>query len=690
MTINIDIAYQEDSVVPPVEPKVYTKTEYQQEWTLNPFLTCQRITFSTGEKDSMAVLRSHYGSMIPAGFSAFMAVPRDNLIRSFVKVEITFPDGSARNWEGVIVASQAETSGTSSTQHYGDFSYVAYGFEWFLRRYQVIQSYSFDENAPEVVGGWVRRYYTVPCGLPFNAGGGNAGDERVASYGNKNDIGAGGNADLLFSNGGYSELPWTAMDILNYLTLFHQPCSTSSLAWGIWPTSRPALEWYEPRNVPTHGRTLRDIINQVIDKRRGLTYSFIGQSDVLVHTYFSEDISLPSGHSVPANERCIALTLSSRRRTPVIEWLDHSNKYEQVIVQGARITRTLTLQANGAHNGSYSLDADWTSDQQTSYFTAATGATGYADMSVSEKEIANEAYWMTYPVRRVFTHFKLNSSAPWGRGLQLSLTTPMIQGVDYSASIPDASTVPAGEYQSNLAFINFGSRYLPINDIAGASTHSEEMDRNGIKFHVHVQEYENKRGVIIAPTCPAHAIAFSDAFFSGDLPQYSPDSTPVCDYKAAYITCTIEENDRLTVRYPNVPDDPINNCASKQVISLGDDVRKDIIQSGTAIGVDKNGALITTAEGGSLRDDEEFCQDVARMAYEWYKVERQAIRFEINHIDGQLRAGDLIVSVQYNELLPASPVNTIISSVTYDFDSQQTSINTDLAEELDFRALAAK
>jgi hypothetical protein len=681
MTISVDIAYQEDSTLGPIEPKVYTKDEWQQEWTLNPYLTCQRVTFSTGEKDSMAVLRSHFGNMIPAGFSAFMGVARNNLVRSFVKVEFTPHNSTAREFIGVIVASQTETSGTSSTQHYGDFSYVAYGLEWFLRRYQVVQSISSDDGAS---------HNAVPSGLTFNAGGGNSGDERRTTVGNMRTVGDG---PPLFSEDEDGTNEWDAFSIIRYLERYHQPWGTSALTWGINPANEFELEWFTPKNVPTHGRTLRDIINQVIDKRRGLTHSYSVVADELrltVHPYFSDDIGLPSGKTAIANSRCIALTLNSRRRTPVIEWLDHSNKYEQVIVQGARKTRTLTLQANASPNGSYCLKADWTPDEEASYFTAATGATGYADMSRSEKEIANEAYWMTYPVRRVFTHFKLTSSAPWQRGLQLSLTTPMIQGVDYSGSIPDASTVPAGEYQSSLAFINFGSRYLPINDIAGASTRSEEIDRNGVKFHVHVQEYENKRGVIIAPTCPAHAIAFSDAFFGGDLPQYSPDSTPICDYKAAYITCTIEENDRLTVRYPSVPDDAINNCASKQVISLGDDVRKDIIQSGTAIGVDNNGVLITTAQGGSLRDDEEFCQDVARMAYEWYKVERQAIRFEINHINGQLYAGDLIVSVQYNELLTASPVNTIVSSITYDFDTQQTSINTDLAEELDFRALAAK
>jgi hypothetical protein len=259
----------------------------------------------------------------------------------------------------------------------------------------------------------------------------------------------------------------------------------------------------------------------------------------------------------------------------------------------------------------------------------------------------------------------------------------MVQGEDYSMNAVEAADTSVGEFIANAAFIPIGNRYVPINDMSGGNVGNENVDANGLKFHCNLQEYENKRGLIIMPSEPAHVIAQSTVAAS-TLPQHRLE--PVCDYLDAYVTITVEENERLSASYPTVPDAAVNNTAAKHLINLGDDVRSDYLDAGTVIGVDSSGSLQYTTYGGYLRNDADFAADVARLAYEWYKTERQAIRFELNYISADFQAGDLVTGLYYGTLGQA--VNTVISTVSFDFDSQQTSINTDLAEELDFRALA--
>lgn len=692
MTVLVDIAEAEFGLVTPAKPTVYVKPTWQHQWSEARELTCQRCTFSIGSQDSEAILRGHYGDITPAGVQGHTIFAPTNYDRWFVKVE--FPTRNpvgTKVWYGIIVSSTDTRFGDNSQGAYGDQFYQAYGLEWFLHRHQVLESTLVRTDGTS---------YRINRGLLFNGGASRQGRDidirfrnRSVTFGPK---GVYGYVDRLMDG-----QEWTAFQMLEYLVEYHQPWATG-LKWGLGDVFDSAgLSWHKPRGIETHGRTLRQIVDQIVDIRRGLIYwwEFSDITDTLllnIATNVAAPISLPSEGTLPENPSVLTVAMNTRRRSPITYRNDTSPRYQQIICQGAYRTFTRSLQIM---NGT--LEPDWTSEQRNAYKAGAINSPGYAALQPAEKESLNDIYRQSDPLRRVWTRYRVPDDAwaalaidpttaqsVWVDGLQLSLLTPLIDGLDYTtpaSPVPITGSEQTGDYLDNLCFIQVATgQYLPIANL-GVLSRNEKYGHNGLNFSVTVRPYDSGPGLVIQPNAPSHVIAGPDWSQQSDAPSAHRQ---VLDYRTLVVTATIQLDDRVTERWPETSSVQVSNQSAKHVINLGDDVRQDFIRAGTPIGLTDVGDLKTTQASGWIRDDSQYAKDVARLAYEWYQTERQSVRFDVGYLMGEIVVGNLISILVFQ--FSAAAINSLVTAVTYDFDHQSTTIDTDRGEELDFRALAVR
>ncbi len=96
--------------------------------------------------------------------------------------------------------------------------------------------------------------------------------------------------------------------------------------------------------------------------------------------------------------------------------------------------------------------------------------------------------------------------------------------------------------------------------------------------------------------------------------------------------------------------------------------------------MDDAGALLVT-DGGYIRDDRVYLQDIARCAFEWYGQTRKALSITQNSLLCDHSIGELITSIGS----AASPVevNSVVTKIAFDIRNNKVTVFTQYAE-LDF------
>ena len=137
--------------------------------------------------------------------------------------------------------------------------------------------------------------------------------------------------------------------------------------------------------------------------------------------------------------------------------------------------------------------------------------------------------------------------------------------------------------------------------------------------------------------------------------------------------------------YPT--DDPDEEQGREEVIEVPG-AQCWIIAQGTAVGIDENGDLLTY--GGSsreLRNDKTRLQAIAAAALGWWSKRRQTLTVEYSYLMAGARCGDYIAGVWDGTVY--QDINTVVSSVSFDFRGQRTTIETGYGK-LDFAAIGGR
>lgn len=680
----------------PIEAKGVTVevAEVFGQWVAAPFLHCRSLQLRTRGEDSVAMLVEHAGQITPVRGHA--SQPHYPSLRplQFIRLTVPFHDyGTAFTWVGIVTHQTDVIGGTQGTVKYRDQTYVVHGIEWMLHR-EIVYRSEVRLSDDSII--WLDR------AIPFNGRDGRGGASATLKVMNRTADPVGGVHSFAI-DAGSGRYYWNAWEVLKYIERHYQPFS--GWTWTVDAAAENMLDWFTPVNFEVHGQSVREIVSALIGRSRTLDHYWewstsLGKLVLYVQSHNVSALTLPSGDVVPVNSQVVVIDSSTRQRSEIILTKDYSSRFDQVVAEGDYITSTFAIDASSG-----SLVPDWYPEDEESYAAGASAMAGYASLDKDAKAARNDLYRMTGQARRVWTRYKVPTS--WnGRNAYGEVVFPWvsIDGVNANTDITSSVLVDtlrlslqtliptvdndgdvetlAEEYDSGLVFVKVPIKhrgqdaqvYCKISELSTLAK-SETAGQNGIGFSVSARAYSTGPGLFIEPSVPATVLALGR---TTDADQPS-DVKPVIDWQTIVAVVTAEADERVRVAYPKSPA-PTRGQIARLIINLHGKARLDYLADETPVGVQSDGTL-RRANGEWLRDDRPFLRNVARMAYEWYQVDRQLVRFQLPYISGLLLPADLIA------VIDDEAVNTIITAITYDFASQTTQIETGTAEQVDFAGL---
>ncbi len=689
----------------PQQPQMWTRAQWGSPWVpwVRPVvLSCSE---TLGRSIGEAEIVHRYGLRVDNDTAPVTAVAPINIRDHWVRIEWedTYVSGvdseePVRKWIGFVTDETTELdqwtypTGVGVSIPTGVQKFRAMSIEWILTRQQIYDCYVLLSPGQPAT--------KMKCAPAFNA-------SRGDSY---HMLGIGNQANVLDSNGKRSfdntlsnPRQWNALEILRYLLHFFNPFGLT-LTWNVTGGAVNDLAAFIPLNVEQYGRTLFDIINQLVDPRRGLVWSTRLRTatdtiELIIDSTSKDPVTITgASFTLAANDRQVDLITSGSARGTTVVSYSSQRQYEQVVAEGGRIGIVQTHQLTEDYR-------DWTDTDIVNYHSGASGIAGYSALDREQKKNANDTLRSQDPaLSRVYNNFKVPLSgnqftvpgrthvgapigpreAVWTGGVQVEQFLPYQEGWDYTSS-PAVPTNPTGNLLPALAAVKVGTKWVDGAKL-GVMSRSETAS-GGLAFSLDVSPTESLCGFAIRPSLPAHVMGSPTSLtghnpgvnvFEVDVAAPSDYAPQICwtDIQATIYITTAE---RLRVWYPDTSAAARHDHTSVLFLRYGDRARLDIAEGSPIYRVD--GGNTYAAFNGTLRDDRAFLNVVAQSAWRWYETPRRALIGTINTIDIQLRVGQLVLSVD-----ETSSVNAVISRIVWDFQRQTTMFYTEFAD-LDFEGL---
>ncbi len=692
---------------------VYTKAAWADSWTERPTIVAQQLSLQAAPGHPSATLWNRYGQgMLPAigsraADSALTTISRGGLIGHYVKITVT----DLGDWYGVIIDTDDKRDGLlGGSIPTGVETYQAFGLSWFLDQVPVLKS-----KVKYPGGSW-----QIDRAIPFNGG-----TEPDAKDRRKNKV-AWKNFDptlKCFTDRSQTPEPkaWKAKDALDYLITNYAPVNAAGatlLPFALHSSATTFLD-YELGLIPYEGKTVWQIINMLIDRRRGLGWHLIVEAGTLKIKVWSQNkttITLPSGSTIPANPTQqtynfeTSVNIKDARAVTSL-----MTRYDQVIVRGERAGSVFSIRPQT------NFEKDWSSDDQNKYNTAAASLTGYTSLSDSDKEAANNDFRSQDNLARVFSWWKpksswngrsathpVNASAPYAlpkidadgyldteaaaniqrAGLRIQPYVPMRQNVDYTKPIvPELDNDDADDtdYLAPMVWFQLAAlRSAPDEGWIHAERLNQSIESNSSKrqqtYSVDVAVREDAPGLILRTVGrPQHYIA-NDLYIPNSSFEAIASGEGINSDKWLATIYMLQDAYALAA-WPEKADLPSLDLIRPLLLNIPG-AHCDWIVAGTVVAV-AGGELKKTLSGGFLRDDRPKLRDIARMAFEWYGKQRRALNLSFSVITSGFEIGTLITSIGSGATL--EDINTCITSVTYDLQGNRTTLHTQFGE-LDFTA----
>lgn len=713
---------------------VWTRERWGHPWTQQEDIYCEKLLFACGPDFNQAEFTYTYGNVMRYGESSVESGTKKDLSDYYVKVILSQSDGTTKTWYGIIVDTERLQLGNgwnepgdaaSSWIEGGKQKFTAVGLEFMLEREIYDSSFALLQDAVDLSPAAEIEYSR---GFAFNMGGGDTTARRLV--GNRSPA-VGLNSAYTFCRTLEDAEEWAGAEIIDYLLTYHPPSDMSGhdhLGWnlGIDADDATTLGAIRPK-LDVHGQSLKSIIDQVLDRRRGLSWK-IAVNDVTntvsiqVIRFGSSDILLPGGDGraafIKANTNTVEIDLASDPRVlvnPVTT--STSSRVDIVIARGAPITVTLSLQETPlAEQGT--LKKDWTDDLQDAYNNAATAATGYSSLSDPAKQGWNSAYRHSNKLERVYSYFLWDPDSIsgelgdifsvthvpdladydiglWPPGGRFLNHLPIKYDISYATvsenAISDKPDDSYDEYVRPFAVIKDGSRYFPLQHL----DHGDFVDGVLRMWSGSLRMRHDQLGVAVDISGPPgqHAIA-KDEFAQADSTDVTPNSdlSPaqlgLLRWQDMIVTVAVELDNFSEAQTP----DPAGaaGIASDQIrtmVILCPDRRYEYVAKNTVYGLDSAGALLKTGAGGWIRyeRDNAKLKWISLAAYNWYGLSRKAFEYQFRSLDCAYSVGQLVTNlITTGATLDADrtkeAVNTVITSIEYDMRGGAYFLKTSFAD----------
>lgn len=568
---------------------------------------------------------------------------------------------------------------------------------------------------------------TINCGLPFNM------DQRgeTPEHGNRSEqlLDSSADGSFVFAYNERAQSEWSSGTAIKYLMTYQNPFP---LDVDIEVTSG-SVHWFAKGGVKTDRKTVKAVLDELVPRQRGIGYriDFDGETlSMKVFSFADRDINMPNGGTFLANQDQYSLdfeqafdinacTVSNTKTT----------QYHKIVVEGDWRTTTASF---SLADSEYQFEPDWTSDEEDDYFTGATTASWYAGSTdTKRKREANEKVRRSDQFKHVFARFKLSDEwdgtthhpdtgadvyevfpeidlhnanglitvdattgevekcPTWISGLTVLDHLPLRERYYYhSQNIRDrtwanavTTGTPTPPFRQPFAFVQTNTPNADdwqMCDQLNATVKNKPSKR---RWHVDAKAHHDRPAI----TLDVHGggqqfIALSDwnaEALSNDL--YEPDDNPNThhgiDWQDVWVTCTLQTTERT--RIERRLSSPVDGEQERVLRVHVEDCRLDYVVPGTIVNID-TGILLSTTDGGYVRDDRERLASFARAAELWYGVERQTLDLSYRQVREIVELGWLITDI--SSTYKRTNINSVVSAITYDFNAQTTQFETSYAD----------
>lgn len=679
-------------------------------WTNHPNVFCDQLAIDCNGTDTVT-LSYQFGDQV-RHFDGTEG-PFEPLDFSDKYVRLTIATNPVTIWYGLFVSDEIDrltARDNNGTMRLAGRSQrlVCQGLEYLLDRVEVTSAVTFPDKR-------IQRPFTFNGGSnsPFNTGEDRRGNRQIALDPDGVPV---------FEKGLSHATEWTAADMVDYLLAHHPPRDNADavapLPWKLSATDRVILEGSRPE-VATAGRTVREVLNSIIDPRRGycwwLEYEIeplptpTAQITLRVASLASSAISLTDGVSLPANVNKLSIDADGDTTAAVTLKRYSQRRYHRVCYRGARMTSTFTAGRQDA-----TLVEGFTAATEAAYKAGDSAATDYAALSIADKIKRNDAARRNPKVESAYAEYRLPADwdllsgdgatatkseafpvlSPTGsvlgsldvvvNGLRPLRRTRLRKGWDYATGTPSGDTTgdAPDAYLSIFAVVQ--TDVGPPESVQRVDRLSD-APRGGPYTSYDLYPADKTPGVRLRSRRGLpHTLAkgrFDDAEPSAVETEISPDTLRV--------TMTVESDAYSEGVWPDTT--PAGVPVEELVIKAGDEYRLDFLAASTVVAIEE-GYPVTRQNALVLRDDRQRLRDLARLAYEWYQQPRSELTLSLNGVrqvaDATNRLGLGTMVTTLGEGATQADINGVVASIAYDFVGRQTTIRT-FGEQFDIRSLLA-
>lgn len=383
------------------------------------YLYLDKLSLRAAPEVDAAEFHYRYGDQIREGTATTEYYEPLDVSGYFVRIEIpaTVENDEPIVWYGQVMAVSRETDGTPASENpKGTQHFVAFGLLHLLDKVVIDKSWIRESDTAS---------FQIEAGLPFNFDQGG----EYPYVGNATVITEDGSTRTVFDDEQRSNLKWSAAEVVKYLLYRLAPKNTLSLdanPWAIDPASDidDFAAWYE-FSVPTDLRTVKDVIDEVLSRKRGVSYYIRCVPDddtsqpnkvyLVPFSFAVDNVTLPSNAVLSANPE--QRTLNFEKALDVMEArVDDiaTARFHYVRVFGEYMTSTFTTSVSQAPNA---LEFDWTAAEVTEYLEGASNAADYP-AGTEDRAYRNAVARTNDKLRHVFTRFRINqawnkTTTPW-------------------------------------------------------------------------------------------------------------------------------------------------------------------------------------------------------------------------------------------------------------------------------------
>lgn len=685
--------------------KVYLRQLWSEDWVEYTDLHCTDAQWTCSPTIATASLVRSYGVVKSYSSHAYAQAAKLSVQRWYVKIEFTTEygddalvgteDDSVVTWYGIISDVEDQQAGFvdfgTVKQPSGQQVFRCYGLEQLLNQSEIASSWYIDEAAG------VEK--ETPHPVTFNKNGVGNRVSDVVLPANLIPVFDGTATDY-----GYNDNYWSTQDIVKYLLHWKGPTSSTLSYVRDVPFELSNADRLDTSDYPTvqqEGATPLAVLNRLIDRRRMRSFYFTVNETTTPHTvqlvpftFLAEelDFDLADVDNIPANDTQKAIIADEDELTTIAVRAVDVQKVERVIARGARRSTTCTMFYFADR-----FEEAWSSTEESSYESAASGEAGYATWDTQKQQTRNQEVRAHEALRKVYSWFAIPDDWAGATGLYSSGTVtyecfrddddegveqyiksvavlpyvPLSEGIDYSGTnISDGSVDTPSQWDYRRPFVVFkrptDGRWVigeKMSQLAEGES-DPTTDGTNVRWSAYVRTQPDSRTVEIHVTGePQHVIAetdFTALTADRDIGDY--------DYKdrEMLVTLTLEENRYAEGDYPvaGIPDSSLIDAQRSMVIWAGDEYRKDYVNTGTVVDVDDSGDPKTVTPGGYVRDDTQRLEVVARVAAEWYTQDRAVLTLATRRLTSDVAVGDLITTSGDATISGNTHLTTINSPIT--------------------------